>query len=72
ASIESFEPIISQKFWDTLLSNLRRHASELPKPGQRRGGMMILVAVAIATAASWQAIRDPQEIVNAFAKWIFR
>ncbi|MEO1615317.1 MAG: hypothetical protein AAFV88_05675 [Planctomycetota bacterium] len=71
-SIESFEPITSTAFWETLLGQLRANSDSMPKPSQRRGAMMIVVALSMAAMIGWQILKDPQAVVEAFSQWLWR
>lgn len=71
-AIESFEPIVSAAFWESLLVKLRRKSAELPRPAHRRGAMMVGLAAMISVMVGWQVLRDPQAVVNGFAAWLFR
>ena len=71
-SIESFEPIAQPAFWDKLLGNLRDAAETSSPPVPRRGGMMILVALALASFVVWRAFSDRQQVVEGFRDWLWR
>ncbi len=71
-SIESFEPILSPAFWDNLLGHLRETAESTRPPTPRRGGMMVLTALAMAAVVTYQAVSDRQQVVEGFREWLFR
>lgn len=71
-SIESFEPIATTAFWEKLLGHLRDKAESTSPPVPRKGGMMLIVALGLATLVMWQAIIDRQQVVEGFRDWLWR
>lgn len=71
-SIESFEPIATTVFWEKLLGHLRDKSESTNAPTPRRGGMMLVTALLLATFVIWRTFADRQQVVEGFREWLWR
>jgi hypothetical protein len=68
----SFQPIVSVKFWSTLLGNLRGELSESPRPIARRGIVMLMFALAMGSMVCWHSLSNQTRLVEGFRQWLWR
>jgi len=72
AQILAFEPNVSVRFWNHLLSNLRSETRDLPAPLPRRGFGMLIAVVLIGGFLMWQSFGNRELLVEGFRQWLWR
>jgi hypothetical protein len=70
--ILSFQPIVSVKFWNTLLGNLRGELSDLPDSSRRRGLGMLVFAMLMGGVLCWHSFSNQARLAQGFREWFWR
>jgi len=72
AQVVAFEPGVPLRIWNQLLAGLREEVSKSPRPAQRHGFAMLLVAGALIAVLLWQGVGNHEQIVQGFRAWLWR
>lgn len=70
--ILAFEPNVSLRFWNTLLSNVRLQVRQEPSPLPRRGFGMLVTTAFFASVLVWQSFSKHELVVEGFRQWLTR
>ncbi|MGI9471888.1 MAG: hypothetical protein ACR2NZ_10170 [Rubripirellula sp.] len=72
AQILAFEPNVSLRFWNKLLSTLRKQVQGQAAPLPRRGFAMLACALLLSSILMWQSFSNRELVVEGFRNWLWR
>ena len=72
SQVLSFEPNMSLRFWNKLLSGLRSEVRKQVSPMPRRGFAMLLVALGLCSILVWKSFGNRELVVEGFRDWLWR
>jgi hypothetical protein len=72
AQVVAFESGVPLQMWNDLLAGFREEVSKSPRPAQRHGHMMLIVAGALIGIVLWQGFGHQEQVVQGFRQWLWR
>lgn len=70
--IDSFEPVTSIKFWNTLLGYIRADLDRTVPPKPRRGFGMLMIASVLLVVLAWHCLNNQATLLDGFRNWLWR